>query len=121
MPSSRSLRLDRPDVLEAAPAQPLGVLGLAQDRHVLRQQLGRSVVEVVAVQVRDEHGVDTRDDHLGRLRQLDERVAEVVLGVLDRRARAGRIEHRVDEDLASVDLQPQRRVADQPQVHPPVS
>ena len=99
-------------------AQPLGVLGLAEQRQVLGQQLGGGGVEVVLVQVRDQRGVDALDDDLGRLRQLDERVAAVVLGVLHRRPRACRVEHRVDEQLAAVDLEPQRRVADQAQVHP---
>ena len=98
-------------------AQALGVLRLAEHRDVLRQQLRCRVVEVVEVHVRDEHGVDARDDDLGRLGQLHERVAAVVLGVLDRGAGARRVEHRVDEQLPAGELEPQRRVADQAQVH----
>ena len=61
--------------------------------------------------------VDARHDDLRRLGQLDERVAAVVLRVLDRRPRARRVEHRVHEQLAAAELEPQRRVADQAQVH----
>ncbi len=58
-----------------------------------------------------------RDDDLRRLGQLHERVAAVVLRVLDRRARPGPVEHRVDEQLQAAELEPQRGVADQAEVH----
>ena len=76
-----------------------------------------AVVEVVAVQVRDQHRVEPGDHDLGRLGQLDERVAAVVLRPLDGRAGARRIEHRVDEQVAAAELEPHGGVADQAQMH----
>ena len=72
---------------------------------------------MVGVQVRDEHGVGLARDRVGRLGQVDERVAAVVGGVGDGRPRAGGVEHRVDEQAAPGELDEQGRVADQPQPH----
>ena len=119
IPSQLGGRLDRPHVGEAVAAQALGVLGLAEHRDVLRQQLCCRVVEVVEVHVRDQHGIDPGDHHLGRLRQFDQRIAPVIVRVFNGGTGTGRVEHRVDEQLPAGELEPQRRVADQAQVHWP--
>ena len=62
-----------------------------------RQQPARGLVEVVLVQVGDQHGVEPGDQRLGRLGQVDERVRAGVGRVRDRGSRAGGIELRVDE------------------------
>ena len=53
-------RRDRPDVGEPAVAQHALVGRLAQHGDVLRQQVDRGLVEVVGVQVGDEHAVQAR-------------------------------------------------------------
>jgi hypothetical protein len=110
--------VDRPHIGEAVPAQRLRVLRLADDRQVGGQQLDRGVVEMVAMQVGDDRGVEGLDDDLGRLRQLDERVAPRIRRVLDRRARAGGIEHRVHQHAPSREPHVQGGVADEAQAHP---
>ena len=62
------LALHRTDVAEPVGAQPLRVGRLAEDGQRLVEELARGVVEVVAVQVRDEHGVEAGDDGLRGLR-----------------------------------------------------
>ena len=81
------------------------------------EQRRGAVVEVVLVQVRDDHAVDALDDALRGNRERDERVSHLVRGVLDRRPRTGVVEHRVDEDPLPRRLEQQRRVADQGQLH----
>ena len=56
-------------------------------------------------------------DVLGGHRELDERVRLRVRRVLDRRARAGCAEHRVDEDPAVARVEQQRRVANELNSH----
>ena len=118
IPSSSSLVADRAHVGEAAVAQDALVGRLAEQRQVLGQQVDGGLVEVVGVQVGDEHGVEAAHEHLGRLRQLAQRVAAVVGRVRHRGAGAGRVEHRIDQHAAAAELDEQRRVPDQPQPHP---
>ena len=108
---------DRAHVGEAAVAQDALVGRLAEHRDVLREQVDGGLVEVVGVQVGDEHAVQALDEHLGRLGQLAQRVAAVVGRVRHRRAGAGRVEHRVDQHAAPRQLHQQGRVPDQPQPH----
>ena len=60
-----------------------------------------------------QHGVDALDDDLGRLGQLDERVARPVRGVLDGRSRARPGRASGPPAGGARDLDQQRRVADQ--------
>ena len=113
----RDLVLDRADVGEAVAAQALGVLGLAQQRHVATQQAAGGVVEVVLVQVGDQHGVEPGHQRLRRLRELDEGVGAGVGRVRDRGSRAGGIELRVDEQPHPRRADREGRVADQREMH----
>ena len=108
---------DGADVGEAAVAQHALVGRLAEHGEALGQQVDGGVVEVVGVQVGDEHRVEPARGHLRGLGQLHQRVAPVlaVLGT-GSRAPAGssigststRRPPRLDE---------QRRVPDQPELH----
>jgi hypothetical protein len=109
-PRHRDLRMVRLDQGVAGLAQRVGALRLGQDRDVLREQ----VVEVVAMEVRDDAEVDVAHDVLQRDGELDERVRLRVRRVLDRRRRPGGAQHRVDEDATDARLENERRVADQP-------
>ncbi len=71
---SQSSRLVDGSRVEAEIAERLLVLGLAEDRHVAREQLLRARVEVVAVAVRDDHGVEPANDLLRGERQRHGRV-----------------------------------------------
>ena len=117
MPVDLQRVLHRPHVGEPALAQRLGVLRLAQHGRSPLQQRDRGVVEVVGVQVGDEHDLRPRGDLLGRLGQLHQRVAAVVRRVRDRAAGLGGVEHRVDEQAAPAVVELERRVADQAQSH----
>ena len=90
---------------------------LGEHGAVAGQQRDRGVVEVVLVQVGDEHDLGARGDRLGRLGQLDERVAAVVRRALDRAAGLGRIEHRVDQQAPPGVVELERGVADQAESH----
>ena len=89
--------VDRPHV-EPDRAEPILVLGLAEDGNVAGQQPLGGLVEVILVTVRHEDGVEAGDDLLGREREFDRRVANGVRGLLDRRSGTGRVEHRIDQD-----------------------
>ena len=117
-PAELELVLDRPHVGEAAVAQDALVGRLADQRHVLGQQVDGGLVEVVGVQVGHEHRVEPAHEHLGGLGELAQRVAAVVGRVGHGGPRAGRVEHGIDQHAAAADLDEQRRVSDQPQPHP---
>src|SRR6186997_1652521 len=76
---------------------------------------------MVAVPVCDEHGVEPADDLLRRQRQRRGRVRNRVPRSVDRGTRALVVEHRVDENALPSQLQEQSRVADEGQLHGPVS
>ena len=107
----------RAHVREAAVAQHALVGRLAEQRDVLGQQVDRGLVEVVLVQVGDEHGVEVAHEQVDGLGQLDERVAAVVGRVRDGRPRARGVEHRVDEQAEAVELDDQGGVPDQAKPH----
>ena len=71
--------------------------------------------------VRDDDGVDVAHDLLGGEGQRHGRVRNRVAGALDRRPRAGVVEHRIDEDSAPRELEDERRVANERQPHGRVS
>src|SRR5262249_33943089 len=54
---------------------------------------------------------------LGRCGKTDRGVRDLVRGVLDRRPRAGVVEHGIDEDRPARDPEPQSRVAHECQLH----
>ena len=112
--------VDRPHV-EPDRAEPILVLGLAEDGNVAGQQPLGGLVEVILVTVRHEDGVETGDDLFGREREFDRRVANGVRGLLDRRSGTGRVEHRIDQDPSSHQLQQERRVAYESDVHAGIS
>ena len=89
--------VDRPRI-EPELAQRLLVLRLAEDGNVARQQLLAARVEVVAVPVRHDDGVEAADDLLRRERQRRGRIRHRVARPLDRRPRAHVVEHRIDQD-----------------------
>ena len=107
---------DRPGVDEAVGVQALRVVGLAEQRQVVREQFARGRVPVVAVEVGEEHGVDAGDDLLRGQRQVDERIRARVGRVRDGLARAGGVQLRVDEQGVAGDLHAERRRADQGQL-----
>ena len=69
------------------------------------------------MQVGHEHGVEAGDHDLGGLGQLAQRVGARARRVRERRARAGGVELRVDEQPGAGELDDERGVADQPQPH----
>lgn len=73
------------------------VLRLTEERQLARQMSNGAIIEVVAMQMRDQHGVQTGDDLLSRQRQRHERVALVVTGIFHGGPRASLVEHRVDK------------------------
>src|SRR4029453_1963763 len=95
--------LDRADV-EAEFAERFLVLGLAEDGHVAREELLSTRVEVIAVAVRDDDGVESADDLLRGKWERDGRVPNLRDGALDRRARAGVVQHRIDDDALSPEV-----------------
>ncbi len=111
--------MHRADVDEAVGVQALGVLGLAEDREILGEQCARRGVEVVLVQVGEEHGVDAGDGGLGGSGRSTSGLGRG-FGVSGHgRARAGRIELRIDEQRVTRGRHAQGRGADQGQVHGP--
>jgi hypothetical protein len=72
---------------------------------------------VVAVPVRDHDRIEPADDFLGRERQRDRRVPDGIRRLLDRRPRAGVVEHRVDEDPPSAKIQEHGRAAHEREPH----
>ena len=102
---------------EAERAKRLLVLRLAEDRDVAWKELLRPSVEVVAMPVRHEDGVDPANDLLGRERQRHGRVGDLVPRSLDRWPRAHVVEHRVDEDPAARELEDHGRAADESESH----
>ena len=102
-------------------AERLLVLGLAEDRNVARQQLLAARVEMVAVPMRDDHGVEPAHDLLGRKRQRHRRVRDLVARLLDRRSCAHVVEHRIDEDPLARDLDDHGRAANESDAHGGVS
>ncbi len=111
--------LDRPRV-EPEVAKRLLVLGLAEDGNVAREELLCTRVQVVAVAVRDDDGVEIADDLLGWERQRDGRVRDLAGGALDRRPRTGVVEHRVDQDPSPREGEDHGRAADECELHGPV-
>ena len=79
----------------------------------MREQPARGGVEVVAVQVGDEHGVEAVDERLGGLGQLDQRRGPRVRRAGDGVAGALRVELGVDEEPQAGDADQQRGVADE--------
>jgi DNA-binding response OmpR family regulator len=106
-----------PHVGEPVGVQALGVVRLAEERHLAIQQLAGGVVEVVAVQMGHEQRVDAFDDLLRGDRQVAQRVGPRVRRVRHRGARAGGIELRVDQERVPGEDEPQRRGTDQGQLH----
>ncbi len=74
---------------------------------------------MVAVQMRDGHGVEASDDLVGRDRERHERVRTLVRRVLDRGPGADVVERGVDEQPPPGRLDEQRRVPHEPDPHPP--
>jgi hypothetical protein len=103
--------------VEGERAKRLLVLGLAEDGHVPRQELLGARVEVVAVAVRDEDGVEPADHLLRRERQRHGGVPDRVRRLLDRRPGARVVEHRVDEDPLAAELEEHGRATHQPEPH----
>ena len=110
-------RLERAHVGEPVVAQRPHVLRLAEHGQRLVEQRDGRGVEVVLVQVRDEHRVEPLDRDARRLGQGDERVRPWIRRVLDRRPRARGVELGVDEEPPVADLHAQRRVSKEPQSH----
>ena len=98
-------------------AERLLVLRLAEHRDVARQKLFPACVQVVAVPVRDDHGVEAANDLLGRKRQRNRRVRHLVARLLDRRSRAYVVEHRIHEDPPLGKLHDHRRTANERDAH----
>ena len=109
-------RLNRAHV-EAELAERGLVLRLAEDGDVAREEPLRRLVEVILVTMCHEHRVEAANDRLGRERKLDGRVANRVRGARDRRPRACRIEHRIDEDPRAGVLQHDRCIAHERDLH----
>jgi hypothetical protein len=107
--------------VEAELAERLLVLRLAEDGYVVREELLTTRVEVIAVAVRDDHGVESAHDLLGRKRQRHSWVPHLRDCALDRRARAGLVQHRIDDDALSPEVENERRVAYERQLHGRVS
>ena len=103
--------------VEAEIAQPLLVLGLAEDGHVPRHEARSGLVEVVLVHVRDHDRVEAAHDLLGGKRERNERVAPRLRRVLDGVARARVVEHGLDEHAPAFDLEQERRVTYEGQAH----
>ena len=103
--------------IEPELAQRLLVLGLAEDRHVAREQLLGARVEVVAVPMRDDDRVETANDLLGRERQRHGRVCHRVARLLDRWSCAHVVEHRIHEDAVPCQLDDHRRAANERDAH----
>jgi small subunit ribosomal protein S1 len=76
---------------------------------------------VIAVAMRDDHGVEVADDLLCRERKRHGRVRDLRDGALDRRPRPGVVQHRIDENSLSGQGENDRRAANERQVHGPVS
>jgi hypothetical protein len=85
--------------------QPSFVLGLTENGNDPRQEARGGVVEVIAVQMRDDHGVEVAHNLIGWERKGDERVPARVRGIFDRRPGTDVVEHRVDENASTTDLQ----------------
>jgi hypothetical protein len=96
-PSQSKRVLGRPGEQPVA-AERVLVLRLAEDGHVAGDEPRARLVEMVLVQVRDDHGVQSADDLLGGHRQRHERVRNLFRRVFDRRPGAGVVEHRLDEE-----------------------
>jgi len=107
-------RVDGGDVEETHLAQRRRDGGRAQQRHVLAQQLPRAVVEVIRVQVRDEHRVDVAQQFFQRQRQLDQRAGQRTGVALA--AALGR-EVGVDQQRRAAGLQLDGGAADQLKTH----
>ena len=116
MPSHVERVLDRTNV-QPEPAKRLLVLRLAEDRHVARQQLLRTRVEVVSVPMRDDDRVEPANDLLGREWQGHRRVRNLVAGLLDRWSGTHVVEHRIDEDALPFELEYHRRAANERDAH----
>ena len=67
--------------------------------------------------VRDEHGVDIADDLLGRERQRNGGVRPGIRGAVDRRSSTHLVQHRVDQQPLSSQLDDERGVADEREAH----
>ena len=103
--------------VEAGRAQPSLVLGLAEDRQVAGQEpLGR-LVEMILVTMCHDHGVQAPNDLLGRDRKLDGGVADGVRRTVDRGSRARGIEHRIDQNPPSGELQDDGGAPDEGDFH----
>ena len=67
--------------------------------------------------MRDDHGIETANDLLGRKRQRNGRVRDLVPRLLDRRSCAHVVEHRIDEDPLARDLDDHGRAANESDAH----
>ena len=72
---------------------------------------------MVAVPVRDDHGVESANDLLGGKRERNGWVGDLVARALDRRPRADVVEHRIDQDPTSAELDDHRCAADESDAH----
>jgi hypothetical protein len=108
---------DGEEVRETVPRERLLVLRLAEDGEPGGKEVDRRLVEVVAVEVGDEHGVRALDRPGGGDGQGDEGVAPVVRGAAHGGPRLGRVEHRVDEEVAAGQLEDEGGMADQAEPH----